>query len=221
MKLWKWNVPVWVHAVAVIFGISLVVLVAATLISLPFKSLAELSGWVQATGAVIAIVTGFYGVLYQVDHQRREHAETRAEIGRAAHALAAEAFDLVTDRLASALNPDKSSSLYELRGFRTTEMVAAMREFDAGALPTALIAPFATLRSSVFAINSRITELYDKEKELMGDELDILKAVRSGELRSAVVVHGIATTQFTELDLAARTFCEAKPRIVKVLPPQH
>jgi ABC-type nickel/cobalt efflux system permease component RcnA len=206
-----------IEAVMAILAISLVILLVATLVSLPFVALKDLSGWVQATGAVIAIVTGFYGVLYQVEHQRKEHAEARAEIGRAAHTLASEAFDLVTDRLSSALSPGKASSLYALRGLRTTEMVTAMREFDAGALPTKLIAPFATLRTCVFAINSRITEVYSTEEGLDDLELAAAKASRRDELQSAVRVHATAADTFTELDKLAQTLCHAAPHPQKAL----
>lgn len=219
MIAWILDLPAGVRAVWIILVTSLVILLVATLVSMALAPLKDLSGWVQATGAVIAIVTGFYGVLYQVDHQRREHAETRAEIGRAAHTLAGEAFDLVTARLSSALNPGKSSSLYALRGLRTTEMVAAMREFDAGALPTKLIAPFATLRSCVFAINARISEIYEAEGRLEGVALADAKASRPAELQSSIVVHQIAETTFSELDKLAQTFCQATPRPQRTLTP--
>lgn len=71
-------------------------------------------------------------------------------------------------------------------------MVAAMREFEAGSLPTSLIPPFVTLRSATFAINERITEIYAQEEPLGVGEEELLKALRIKELRSALRAHAIA-----------------------------
>ena len=191
---------VWKALPAVVIT-SAVILVVAIVISLPLACLwKDMAGWVQAVGAIIAIVAGLIGIQHQVSEQEREKVEQIEAVGRAAHSLASSAYDIVTDRLASALQPGKLSGLYSLRGLRTTEMVAAMREFEAGALPTTLIAPFIQLRSCVFAINAKISELYAAEDGAEGEAAQSLKGRRYGELASAVRVHGLASAFHTKLD---------------------
>lgn len=197
---------------------TVVILAVAFFLSLPFTRIeGELSGWVQATGSVLAIVAGFVGVLYQVDAQRRQDAEQIAATGRAAHSLALGAFELVTDRLNAALQPGKGEQHYVLRGLRTTEMVTAMREFETGSLPAPLISPFALLRSSVFAINERISEIYTSEADASPAGRKALRARRAEELRSALRAHAAAENAAFDLDKLANEHCKAAIRL-KPLP---
>lgn len=207
---------------AAIIGLiaTIAILVAAVLISSVLsKSSVDLAAWVQGTGTIMAIVAGFVGVLYQSAENRRARADEVAAVGRAAHSLAASAYELVTDRLNSALQPGKPTSHYSLRGSRTTEMVASMREFQAGDLPTSLIAPFTRLRACVFAINTRISEVYDAENALTGPTKTALKKRRIRELDSAVTVHSSAAAAFSELERLAIKNCDATVISVKVLQP--
>lgn len=193
---------------------TMAVLTVALLFSLPFtRNGGELSGWVQAIGSVLAIVAGFAGVLHQVDAQRRQDAEQIAATGRAAHSLALGAYELVTDRLNAALQPGKSEQYYVLRGLRTTEMVTAMREFEAGSLPASLISPFVLLRSSVFAINERISEIYMSEADATPAGRKALEARRAEELRSALRAHAAAEKAAFELDNLANEHCKAAIRL--------
>lgn len=193
----------------------------------------EWSSWVQATGTVIAIVAGFFGVLHQISEQKRNDAEGIAALGRAAHTLAAEATILLTDRLNAALQPGKAEGLYALRGARTTEMVSAMRDFDAGALPTALIPPFVRLRSCIVAINERIADVYrDEEAELRRIRQEVrgkkrrrqrqlLEVARQrhaqdrfDKLASSLRVHRVATQAYDDLDRLAAAECSSGSRRV-------
>lgn len=210
------SIPIW-KAVGWALVASLLILLIAYLISTAFtRNSGELSGWVQATGTVMAIVGGIVGVLYQVEVQRQAKVADIAAIGRAAEALAASAYTLVTDRLNSAIQPGKTNGAYSLRGVRTTEMVGSMREFEVGLLPTRLVTPFVTLRSCVQAINARIETLYADEDRAHGPALARLKATRSEALESAVRVHVAAAKAYEELNTAAAQECRASTRAIPV-----
>jgi len=203
---------------AAIIGLvaTVVILVAAVLISSALsQTAADLPAWVQGTGTIMAIVAGFVGVLYQSAEARRARADDVAAVGRAAHSLAANAYELVTERLNSALQPGKPTRHYSLRGSRTTEMVASMREFQAGSLPTSLIAPFTTLRACVFAINTRVSEVYDAENALTGRQKAALTRRRIQELTSAARVHAAAAAAFSELDRLATRDCDATTILIE------
>lgn len=207
---------------AAIIGLvaTVAILLAAVLISSTLSQRpADLPAWVQGTGTIMAIVAGFVGVLYQSAENRRARADEVAAVGRAAHSLAASAYELVTERLNSARQPGKPTSHYSLRGSRTTEMVASMREFQAGSLPTSLIAPFTTLRACVFAINTRVSEVYDAEDAVTGPKKTALKKRRIQELTSATRVHASAAAAFSELERLAVRDCDATAVLLEVLQP--
>ena len=177
--------------------IFLVALIGARLIA---DSEGDLPGWVQAIGTVLAIVSGFGAAAYQVWEQKRIVARDREAFGEAAYITACKALDLVGDRLDSALSQARIGRIYALRGSRTTEMVAAMREFDVSRLPTAIISDFITLRSCVYAINQRIGELYEAEEEGSVTERRKAMMTRYRELGSAVGVYEVARSALTNLD---------------------
>lgn len=125
----------------------------------------SLSAWVQSLGAILAIVTGFAAAIWQVWAQRMEARQEQCAVVKAAHILASEALATTSDRLDAALIPPNSGKCMSLRGDRTTEMVLAMREFDTKKLPADLLPLFVRIRSHVFAINERISDVYDTEKK--------------------------------------------------------
>ena len=125
----------------------------------------SLSAWVQSLGAILAIITGFAAAIWQVRAQRMEARQEQRAIVRAAHILACEALATASERLEAALIPPNSGKVMSLQGDRTTEMVLAMREFDTTKLPADLLPLFVRIRSHVFAINERISDVYDTEKK--------------------------------------------------------
>lgn len=157
------------------------------------------AGWAQAIGAVLAIGVGFAGTFLQLQGQRASERSKEQAAGRAAYLLAYDALDTVSDRLAAALSPGRDKKTHALRGSRTTEMVAAMREFDTSRLPDNMLGDFIRLRSRVFAINARISEIYAGEDRLSGDELANEKARRRERLYSSIVVRNEAVGFFLEL----------------------
>lgn len=170
----------------------------------------EVTGWVQAIGSILAIVAGFGVAAYQVQKQREDAREETRERAHAAHKLAFQAYRLIGERLETALSPkgQRTSSSsgggqFDLKGYRATEMVAAMREFDTGRLPTPLIESFVELRTRVFAINERIAQLYSREDSQSPEERAAAKALRYGRLESCVRVYERAGEIYAELDAAA------------------
>lgn len=170
----------------------------------------EVTGWVQAIGSIFAIVAGFGVAAYQVQKQREDAREETRERAMAAHKLAFQAYRLIGERLATALSSKRQTGSspgggqFDLKGYRATEMVAAMREFDTGRLPTPLIETFVELRTRVFAINERIAQLYSREDSQSPEDRAAAKALRYGKLESSVRVYVRAGEIFADLDAAAQ-----------------
>ena len=89
-------------------------------------------------------------------------------------------------------------------------MVRAMCEFDTTRLPIEMLPAFIRLRSHVFAINARITELYADEATGRPDEQRAAKARRYASLASAVRVREEAIGHFRSLEVLAREFGAAE-----------
>ncbi|TCQ02467.1 hypothetical protein [Sphingomonas sp. PP-CC-3A-396] len=160
-------------------------------------------GWAQAIGSVLAILAGFAGVLYQVGQSKADAKEQRDERGRAAHLLAYDAFETVTERLQAMLKASRAYPTHRLRGERTNEMIAAMREIDTSTLPPIMLADFIRLRSRVFAINQRITEIYKSEEKTSNGNSGRNKGERRKRLNSAVQVWKEALTYFDNIQTTA------------------
>jgi|GEM_PF-2184624 len=124
---------------------------------------------IQAGAAVVTVGAGFAYVAYQ------RSAESAAA-GRAAGHLARHSIDFVTDRLNALVDPDLPIE-FALRGARATEMIEVFRQLEISKLPPGMIESVAVIRSTVFAINSRIDEV------LKDDETR--RAERRGRLYSA------------------------------------
>jgi len=159
--------------------------------------------WTQAIGAVLAIVGGFAGVIYQVQRQKADAQAQEDAAGRAAYLIAYDAFETVTERLDAALTPEDNKGGHRLRGNRTNEMVAAMRQFEISRIPAAMLADFIRLRSRVYAVNERITELYEDERDA-GEGRPALEASRYRWLTSAVTVWNDAVVHFEQLETVAK-----------------
>ncbi len=166
------------------------------------------TSWVQSFGAILAIVSGFTAAIWQVQAQRNETKAERHAVARAAHILAFEALETASDRLEAALIPPNSGKVMSLQGDRTTEMVLAMREFDTAMLPADLLPLFVRLRSHIFAINKRISEVYSSE-----DKNKERRKEREDRLKSAVRVHNEATQLFDSLQSEALNFGAQKKSV--------
>lgn len=211
MKLYQWF-----KALTLIIGVSSLILVASVIVGqiLQFVFQGDMSGWVQAVGAILAIVSGFATAAYQTYIQQRDLDDERRAFARAAHMLAFEALETISERLNTALTPKGSKVRYALRGNRTTEMVSAMREFDTARLPIELLPDFIQLRSHVFAINERISELYAKKERGTVIQKCAAKAKRHSDLASAVRVRQDALDVFKKLQDAAVSKFGALPKCV-------
>ena len=169
----------------------------------------DLAAWVQSLGAILAIVSGFAAAIWQVRAQRIETQTERLAVARAAHILAFEALETAGDRLENALTPSDPTKVMRLQGDRTTEMVLAMREFDTMKLPADLLPMFVRLRSQIYAINERVSEIYSSE-----DRNEERKNEREDRLNSAVRVYTDATELFEKFQSKASEF-GAQGMIVK------
>ena len=190
-------------------GFTILLIVASVVIARLFAWLfgGDLSAWVQAVGAILAILSGFATMALQTEAQRQLDENEMGQIARAAHVLAFEARQTVSDRLNSALTPSGPGKLYALHGDRTTEIVNAMREFDTGRLPGDILLPFIRLRSHVYATNCRITEIFESEEEGPTGKREKTKAGRKGRLKSCVRVRHDALPLFKEIeDIAVARF---------------
>ncbi len=166
----------------------------------------ELSAWVQAVGATLAIVVGFTVANNQAKAQQDQLQSERAAVAQAAQLLAFEALETVGGRLEAALMPPGSGKILSLQGDRTTEMILALREFETSRLPAVMLTPFIRLRSHVYAINERISEIFDSEETSNPEKNKENKARRHARLKSTVRVRKEAVALFEELQEAAKPF---------------
>jgi hypothetical protein len=191
------SIPTWIGAV--LGSIILVLAVSFWTAKILARDPSEMAGWVQAIGAIVTIVTGVGIALWQQDHSASEKRASAREAAGAAHSLAFEALEIISERLEVALAPPKDPSFYALRGLRTTEMVTAMREVDTSRVPTNFLADFIKLRSQVYALNQRISELYDLENDPSTMVVELARQQRYEELASAVRTHRDAVSVFGSL----------------------
>lgn len=150
------------------------------------------AAWFSAFATSLAIVAAIFAVRLQLLAQAQTERQRRVELALVAYDLASEALELVTNRLDVALSPKQPESTYALREHRTTETILAMRELEPHALPPNMLEEFVQVRSCVYAINQRISEVYADSN---GDPaFEIYK-----NLSGAVNVHGIAIKAFARL----------------------
>jgi hypothetical protein len=123
----------------------------------------DLPAWVQAVGAILAIVVGFATIYYQRVAEINDQRATQTINARVALVVAVQAMMSLGERLDALLAPDRNKHPYRLRGARATEMIVSLRELDTTHVPPGLVENFLQLRSNLFALNERITEIYDSE----------------------------------------------------------
>ncbi|SDR14152.1 hypothetical protein [Brevundimonas sp. 374] len=150
----------------------------------------EMASWVQAVFAVVAIGASAVFFARQQRAERRRLEDERRDTARSAGEMSAHALNLVAVRLEACLH---GKALFNLRGAQTTEMVQAMRELELGRLDPNLIKHFAYLRAGVFAINTRITEIYTTEKTKPS-----LRSKRTERLKSAARVLDAARQNYRD-----------------------
>jgi|GEM_PF-2608589 len=159
------------------------------------------AAWVQAIGSILAILGGFAVANLQLRHAASEARREQAERARAMASLVHKTLELVADRLKVAGRPfSKRTYGMALRQHRTSELVEALRQINAGDLPPEVVVSFSTLRSSLYAVNARITEIYQSE-----EARDIPESRRERRLRSSFAIYDIALADYRELDCLVRT----------------
>lgn len=168
------------------------------------KENGQFAAWVQAVGSVVAIVIAIILAFFQRDQARDVVRQHEHDGAKATCELARESLAMVGDRLSAALQPPKPRSSHALRGFRTTEMVAAMRDLEASKIPSELIVDFVSIRTGVFAINARINELYDREKNKEQHIASRASAQRNAKLHSAVQVYRQCKNSMTNMASIAK-----------------
>jgi hypothetical protein len=157
----------------------------------------DIAAWTQAVGAILAIVSGFVVAFYQRSEERNDASLEALAIVQACYLLGFQALETVGERLENILTP--SGIKFSLQGDRTSEMVEAMREFDTSRVPAEILKDFILLRSHVFAINKRISEIYDSKVDRNGDK----NTSRHDRLESTVVTYRKALEIFGTLSEAA------------------
>jgi len=148
---------------AIVLLVIAVSIAAAVIAHLFGAGSSEIASWVQAVGSVVAVLAAVFIANDQARGQIDKDERDRKAIGHAAHQLAFQALELVGDRLDAAMFPGEKTERFLLRGMRTTEMVLAMREFDTQRLPPQLLSDFILLRSQIYAINARISDVHAEE----------------------------------------------------------
>lgn len=186
MKTWKY-----------VLGVVAVTLAAAAIAGTCGVKSEEIASWVQAVGSVVAIVAAFMVANDQERERTIKEAEDQVAVAQAAHLLTYRALELVGDRLSAAILLDYKQFRYRLRGSRTTEMIAAMREFETHRLPSPLLSDFILLRSQIYAINERLSEVYATEKSRLKPSR---RPERPSRLESAQTVYREAVQTFASLE---------------------
>lgn len=130
----------------------------------------ELSSWVQATGTILAIFSGFLLVELQTKNQQKKKREEELRLAETACLLTDESFDLVCARLNNAWLKNRRSCL---QMYRTTEMINAMKEFQITQVSVVMLHDFIQIRSQLFSINKGINNFWKKEEEIRSrDDLE-------------------------------------------------
>jgi hypothetical protein len=125
---------------------------------------ADLPAWVQAVGAILTIVTGFATLYYQRGEETKDQLELKETNARVAFLIAVQAMTALGERLDAVLAPNRDKHPYRLRGARSSEMIASLRELDTTRIPPNLLEKFLQLRSNFHALNERISEIYESEE---------------------------------------------------------
>lgn len=154
-----------------------------------------MAAWVQAVGSVLAILAAIVVANLQIEHARKEAQRATSDLALAAVSLASRTLTQVADRLAAAARPQAGKSMgLALREHRTTELVETLRQINIGDLPPVMVVAFSTLRSRLYAVNARITEIYDSEQK---DRK--LEDRRERRIQSSLLTYDDALADYQEL----------------------
>lgn len=180
-----------------------------------------MAAWVQAVGSVLAILAAIVIANQQIDYSRKEAQRASSNLAIAAVSLASRTLAQVADRLTAAARPQAGKSMgLALREHRTTELVETLRQVNIGDLPPDLVVAFSTLRSRLYAVNARITQIYDSEQRDQKLEARRKQRVRSSlltydealadyhELSTLLVTQGVSNPPRFEEPTALRTYVE-------------
>lgn len=157
----------------------------------------ETASWVQAVGAILAIVVGFAAILCQRAFEQADADAVRATNARAAHLVATHAMTTLGERLDAVLAPSTSKHPYRLRGERTAEMVASLREFDTSRIPHEMLEKFLQLRANLHAINERISDVYERERTSASGARS--RVQRATDLKGAVTIWAESRTLLADI----------------------
>lgn len=174
--------------VVIVFAAIIVTTAAAAWLLGQITSLTAFTDWVQAVGATVAVFVAWLALWLQRTQVQDDQKEEARRLASAVYGLSTHGFDRVSDRLAAAASPGSGKRL-TLRELRTSDIVRAMRKVDPTSLPASLFEPFVLLRSGLYAINERISEVYAEG--------------RSPEaLDSAILIHKVAERSLRKLGQA-------------------
>lgn len=176
----------------------------AILLGLPWTAwlaAQDAAEWVQAIGSILAILAGFAGLAIQRGQAERDQREAHRRAALACAQVARSAFLQVGDRLLVAAEPhSKHRRGMALREYRTTELVAALRELKLVEVPDGILSPLAALRSDLYAVNARITEIYASEERASDqNKKRALEARRPSRIKSSLVIYGSAQASYAHL----------------------
>jgi hypothetical protein len=160
----------------------------------------DLPAWVQAVGAILTIVTGFATLYYQRGEEAKDQLELKATNARVALLIAAQAMTTLGERLDALLAPNRDKHPYRLRGARSSEMIASLRELDTTRILPNLLEKFLQLRSNFYALNERISEIYESEKPSNPDPRE--RSERLGRLAGGLEIWRSSRTLLQEIRMA-------------------
>lgn len=172
------------------------------------------AAWFSAIGTTLAIAVGLVIAVLQLRHSARAEVQRRADLVVAAYDLAHEALTLVTGRLDVALSPRQPGSRLELREHRTTDTAMALREIEPHAIPPQVLKDFIQVRSRIYAINVRVSEVYS-DREHAKEEWNRNHANigqrrpafnMSKKLAGAASVHAMTMEAYSELGKSGLPF---------------
>lgn len=162
------SVPRSIAGITVVALILFVVILGASIgiasILTCLSAATDLPAWVQAVGAILAIVVGFSTIFYQRVAEASDKSTLQAINARVSFLIAVQAMTTLGERLDAVLAPNRNKHPYRLRGARASEMIASLRELDTSRIPPNLLEKFLQLRSNFYALNERISEIYESEK---------------------------------------------------------
>jgi hypothetical protein len=190
-RTWRRNRRLWAAAALLV-----AVVAVAAYYGPPWLWSQQSAAWVQAVGSVLAILGGFAVANLQLRHAAAEARRQQAARARVMALLVHKSLEQVADRLKVAGRPfSKERYGLALREHRTTELIEALRQINSGELPPEVVVPFSTLRSNLYAVNARISEVYRSEEP----PRNIPESRRRRRVRSSFAIYDHALADYREL----------------------